>query len=151
MSEREAFLEAIKQSPEDEDTRKIFADWLDEHDEPEHAEWMRSFSKSDYRESREWLENYAEQWKKEVEEYHGRYDYEEWGQKVPDTFEKCVALGWEAALGDTEGSIYTPFDTPDFAMATENRKKFWEHWRVVTGHFIPEEGDTPWISFRCRC
>jgi uncharacterized protein (TIGR02996 family) len=41
MDERLAFLAAIKAAPADDVPRLVFADWLDEHDEPERAEFIR--------------------------------------------------------------------------------------------------------------
>src|SRR5688572_22453465 len=41
MSERDAFLRAIAAEPSDDTVRLAFADWLDEHDEPERAEFIR--------------------------------------------------------------------------------------------------------------
>ena len=41
MSERESFLRAICDSPDDDTPRLVFADWLEEHGEPERAEFIR--------------------------------------------------------------------------------------------------------------
>jgi uncharacterized protein (TIGR02996 family) len=41
MSERDAFLRAICADPDDDTARLVFADWLQEHGEPEHAEFIR--------------------------------------------------------------------------------------------------------------
>ncbi|MBN9117731.1 MAG: TIGR02996 domain-containing protein [Planctomycetes bacterium] len=41
MNEREALLRAVCESPDDDTPRLVFADWLDEHDEPERAESIR--------------------------------------------------------------------------------------------------------------
>lgn len=41
MSERQAFLEAICREPAEDVHRLVFADWLDEHGEPERAEFIR--------------------------------------------------------------------------------------------------------------
>lgn len=41
MTDREAFIAAIVASPGDDLPRLAFADWLDEHDEPERAEFIR--------------------------------------------------------------------------------------------------------------
>jgi uncharacterized protein (TIGR02996 family) len=41
MSERAGFIAAIIEQPEDDTARLAFADWLDEHGEPERAEFVR--------------------------------------------------------------------------------------------------------------
>lgn len=41
MDERDAFLRMIAANPDDDTPRLVFADWLDEHDEPERAEFIR--------------------------------------------------------------------------------------------------------------
>lgn len=42
------FIDAIAKNPRDVDTRLIFADWLEEHDEPELAAEQRAFSLERY-------------------------------------------------------------------------------------------------------
>lgn len=46
--EYKAFLDAIAAKPRDVDMRRIFADWLDDHDEPEAADEQRRFSVAQY-------------------------------------------------------------------------------------------------------
>src|SRR5262245_53285184 len=41
MSERDAFIQAIIQAPDDDLPRLIYADWLDEHGESDRAEFVR--------------------------------------------------------------------------------------------------------------
>ena len=41
MSDHDALLQAILDAPDDDAPRLIFADWLDEHDDPERAEFIR--------------------------------------------------------------------------------------------------------------
>jgi uncharacterized protein (TIGR02996 family) len=41
MSEEQAFLDAIAASPFDDTPRLVYADWLDEHDQPAKAEYLR--------------------------------------------------------------------------------------------------------------
>src|SRR6201996_4156202 len=41
MSDEAAFLAALKANPADDITRLVYADWLDEHDEPVKAEYLR--------------------------------------------------------------------------------------------------------------
>src|SRR5262245_32988540 len=41
MSTEDAFLKAIAKDPENDAPRLVFADWLDEHGQPERAEFIR--------------------------------------------------------------------------------------------------------------
>jgi uncharacterized protein (TIGR02996 family) len=41
MSEEAAFLMALKASPADDTARLVYADWLDDHDQPQKAEYLR--------------------------------------------------------------------------------------------------------------
>jgi len=41
MTDRETFTRAICADPDDDTTRLVFADWLEEHGEPERAEFIR--------------------------------------------------------------------------------------------------------------
>ncbi|MDY3552538.1 TIGR02996 domain-containing protein [Gemmata sp. JC717] len=41
VPEEAAFLEALKANPADDTTRLVYADWLDEHNEPRKAEYLR--------------------------------------------------------------------------------------------------------------
>jgi uncharacterized protein (TIGR02996 family) len=41
MSDQEGLLRAILEDPEDDTVRLAYADWLDEHDQPERAEFIR--------------------------------------------------------------------------------------------------------------
>jgi uncharacterized protein (TIGR02996 family) len=36
-----AFLDAIRESPDDDTPRLVYADWLDDHDEPARATFIR--------------------------------------------------------------------------------------------------------------
>lgn len=45
MTDENAFLAAIAASPDDESPRRVFADWLDEHSEPERAACYRGVVK----------------------------------------------------------------------------------------------------------
>src|SRR5262245_12365846 len=41
MSDRDAFFQAILHAPDDDAPRLVFADWLDEHGDPDRAEFIR--------------------------------------------------------------------------------------------------------------
>lgn len=42
MSDEAAFLEALKANPADDTARLVYADWLDEHDQPQKAGYLRA-------------------------------------------------------------------------------------------------------------
>ena len=42
MSERDAFLQAVCEHPEDDAPRLVFADWLEEHGDPARADFIRT-------------------------------------------------------------------------------------------------------------
>jgi uncharacterized protein (TIGR02996 family) len=80
MGEREALLRAVCQHPDDNTPRFVFADWLDEHDEPERAEFIRvqielsSHPESDKRHllqarEAELLSDHSEEWVQPLVEY----------------------------------------------------------------------------------
>src|SRR5947209_2547225 len=41
MSERQALLRAVAETPDDDAPRLVYADWLEEHGEPDQAELIR--------------------------------------------------------------------------------------------------------------
>lgn len=56
--ELKAFLDAIAKNPRDLGTRLVYADWLDEHDEPELAAEQRGFELAKH-DAEQWLRCYA--------------------------------------------------------------------------------------------
>ena len=42
MSDNEAFVRAIAEHPDDDAPRLVYADWLEEHGQPERAEFIRA-------------------------------------------------------------------------------------------------------------
>src|SRR5262249_17951831 len=74
----EAFLAAIVEDPDDDTPRLVYADWLDEHDQPERAEFIRlqieltrlteygEESRRLYLRERELLSAHREQWAAQI-------------------------------------------------------------------------------------
>lgn len=58
--EAATFLRAIRAAPDDDTTRLVFADWLDEHGEPNWAQWIRTqcLAPSSDDEARQWAERW---------------------------------------------------------------------------------------------
>lgn len=80
MTDREALLRSVCENPDDDLARLVFADWLDEHDEPERAEFIRvqielsGAVKGKRREllkarERALIEEHAERWVAELRDY----------------------------------------------------------------------------------
>jgi uncharacterized protein (TIGR02996 family) len=65
------FMQAIGENPEDYATRLIFADWLDDHDEPELAQFQRDYCSEPAKRKRE-----AERRIRKVADEFARGDYE---------------------------------------------------------------------------
>src|SRR5207248_10839401 len=54
-----ALRAAIEAAPDDEAPHKVFADWLDEHDRPEEADWHRLWTPKAGRAARAWFRTFA--------------------------------------------------------------------------------------------
>lgn len=123
--EQRAFLAAIKAEPENYLHRKVYADWLDEHDMPEEANRQRAFEDAD-----RWLREF---WAAEI----GYYD-EDSSRHV------YYADMLEAAKNNPGDAIMTlPFDSPDVDV-----HKFWNCIQIVTGVIVHDKDAAP---FRCSC
>ena len=127
---RQAFEEAIAQDRYDLGLRKVFADWLDDHGDPEEAAIQRAWTK-DKQDSICWLEDLA-QHMSGVHNWHGGVNnisyeellaaarlYLEKGEMTPE----YGALEWSNLLCDVE-------------------KEFWGHYQRATGTEVPEGQDT---------
>ena len=84
MNERDALLKAVCDNPDDDTPRLVFADWLDEHDEPDRAEFIRlqieiaglpdGKKKTKLRtREKKLLGKHAEEWTEPLEEFADSY------------------------------------------------------------------------------
>lgn len=131
MSDREAFLSAIRENPRDPAVRAVFADWLDDHDEPEEADFYRSWSLEDHLLAEEWLGGFA--------------------VDLGISYEQALKAGHDYL--DSEKYFYLSKETPDRVYV--DRKKFWQKFQLVTGRRIPPDREDflrykP-IPYRCAC
>jgi uncharacterized protein (TIGR02996 family) len=142
MNQREAFLQAISDDPRDLATRRAFADWLDEHDEPELADFHRKWTVEKYDEAQKWLQEFAEFLNRE-----GGAAYEE-DDRDPDLSAADLLEAMRERVQKGEGGIFLGFDTPDECW--EGQGRMWECFELITGQKvkddIKEEG-----FFRCAC
>lgn len=139
---RQEFLDEIQSDPENTSVRAIFADWLDEHDEPELADFMRSWSLDKYQKSVKYLTELAEYIQKE-----GRGK----GYGVEDdwvfSYEELLE-GLKEAYKPGGNNIYFSFDTPD--ELSGKRKQMWEAFQWVTSQPVAEDAKSN-FPFRCGC
>lgn len=158
--ERMSFLRALKANEDDHATRLVFADWLDDHDQPEEADRMRR-----WRASRDWLTDWVRSinyGKWEYDEGSGDYLLDADGSRVPakkdnlgdpHTLADAIEAGHAAVRGDSycwgsdAGQDFF-FDGQDDGRVAE----WWHHWSTVTGAKVPDLErliETP--PFRCAC
>lgn len=137
--ERIAFEQALRQDEDDDITRMVFADWLDEHDMPEEADRMRR-----WRSSKTWLEN----WCRSV-------NYGNLGD--PHTYEDAVEAGYAAAQGRQyiwgTDAAQDYFFRSDYSSVNQTAIREWlYHWSTVTGVPLDSlEHVVENVPFRCAC
>lgn len=124
MTHREAFEAHLKDNPTDWTTRLVYADWLEDNDEPEKADRQRR-----WKEAWTWLTEFGER--------HRLY-------KGP--LQGMIDAGFDRVFSGSGGD-----SARDEMQDAETRSLFWVYWSVVTGRvplIIDESGYT---GFGCFC
>lgn len=123
---RQGFLDALAADHDDETTRLVYADWLDENDEPEAADQQRN-----WKASKEWLT--------------------EFGDRADIPYADVLQAGRDFVR--SEGvEYYTQFGDDSARNEMYNdltRAEFWRHWSVITGLVVSEERQG--TVFSCSC
>lgn len=168
-----AFLKALEENEDDDVTRLVYADWLDEHGFPEEASRQRR-----WRASKTWLAELASKLGEQCTNYSEAYDQyiearvaheddptiprpqEPDYQYRPITYEDVLAAGTTFA---EDREYFTQFGSErarDYFSSPALRAEFWEHWSVVTGKPKPtpqDEWEKEWWDdrmpspFSCSC
>lgn len=124
MTHREAFLKALEENRYCEATHRVFADWLEENDEPELADFHRKWTA-------EWQRKYdaAETWLK-------------WfAESVGSEVNEIVAAGkMYAEMGQESqvGSDFLGMDATNLWCDDGVPEAFWEHYQSYTGTVVEE-------------
>ncbi len=121
--EKQAFLEALEKNKYDHDTRKIFADWLEDHDEPEEADKHRKWT-PEFQKAEDWLIDFANQ--------------------VELTYKEVISAGFNGL--DTGVNM----EPENYFYANEEKiVEYWRCWQLVTESTKPDDLDT--VPFACSC
>lgn len=138
MTDREAFLKVIEAAPWDDDhPRLIYADWLDEHDEPEEADRQRKWLASE-----KWLRNFVKTadcppYKTLIAAAIGDHH-----ENIPD--DEYYSSG--SSIADWDGDrLYLHFSGSDAHGPIP--PEFWDHVAIVTGRVPPVKA----TRFSCSC
>jgi uncharacterized protein (TIGR02996 family) len=124
---RKAFEDAIERDPYDMQTRKVYADWLDEFGSDPDADLaaeQRAWTVEKQR-AIDWLTEYAR-------------DLEMTCTELIEVAQEHARTGYAHGL---------PFDTPD--RVYEDNDAFWEQFELATGQTVDPEKKQPF--FRCAC
>lgn len=138
--EQRAFLEAIQAEPYNETNRKVYADWLDERDLPEEADFFRCWTLEKHRKAEEWLINFANKM--------NQIDQEESLEPIYMTLEKLLEIG------KVHLKYYhnTPVEWGVLRFTDRNTEEFWDNFSIVAGVRLDEDFDKKERSpFVCPC
>lgn len=146
-NEQANFLKLLAQNEDDNVTRLIYADWLEENNQPEEASRMRKWAAS-----KAWLMEFTKSinYTKYARNSFGQYyDTNERELDDPHSYEDVL----EAGKGIASGLGYS-FRTDDgadyFLEGEENTREFFRHWSIVTGLPVPEEAiENPYVGCSC--
>ena len=139
-ADERALLAAIDAAPDDEAPHKVFADWLDEHDRPEEADWHRLWTPKAAKAARTWFGSFATEHSEDLEARSG--------EKY--TAEDMIGFGRDFL---TDGRLHTQYgmSLQEFMFDDDNRQKFWRNWALATGTFVPDDAVEEGYVFSCTC
>jgi uncharacterized protein (TIGR02996 family) len=128
--EKAAFEEAIAENPYDEATRKVFADWLEDHGFDDEAVLQREWAPENMRAAEQWLKELA--------------DACSVGSEL--TVEDLIAAAH--AYLDSGADLCLSVDTPRVML--NHPEQFWGVFMVLTGRPVPsEERSAKFITCAC--
>lgn len=139
---QQAFLDKLEANEDDQDTRLIYADWLDDNGQHEEAQRQRQWQAS-----KQWLVKFCESCHSE---WSGADNYSY--HQMIDIIKKGLNQPWHDFINMGANEAYR-----DYFYLDDTRYKFYEHFSIVTGLSAPprdEEGsfyEPEWFSFDCSC
>ena len=147
-SDEAMFLAAITASPDDEATHQAYADWLDENDRPDEADWHRAFRAADAQAARAWFVTFAQ----------GHFE----GYAEPErewTADEVIEAGRRWLTTPSDPAHYTWRGTTqhgsqslqDEMYSQSTREEFWRHLALATGTYVPQDTAEDGYVFGCSC
>lgn len=134
--ERRAFETALAADRYDELTHRAFADWLDEQDQPELADFHRRWTR-EWQQAEDWLKAFAE----EAAE----------GADPAVTFQKVIEAGRVALEGGDPIQIGGDdgFGACNQMCSAEEVRAFWDAWATYTRQDVPARKRSNGNVFTC--
>jgi uncharacterized protein (TIGR02996 family) len=144
--EKAAFEAAIKADRYDQATRRVFADWLEEHGLDDEAAVQRSWTPR-----KQQAEDYLRDFAAELSlDPHGDEDDEEERVTYDEvTYEELLRVAHAFLDGDPNAHISLGFDTPD--RVWEEAEKFWEEFEIATGRKVDDGHRGQELPVSCAC
>lgn len=142
-SERQAFIDQLKENIYDTTTRKVFADWLEDNDEPELADLHRTWTKDKYHGALVRLEQYAR-------DCSDDYDYEDGydeGGRETYTLEQFVQL-LKGVSEKGESICLNHTDIPVWSDNDDALEQIWADYELYTEQIIKHK---PSDFIICAC
>ena len=139
-ADEKALLKAIEAAPDDEAPHKVYADWLDEHDRPEEADWHRLWTTKAAKAARKWFQKFAAEHSEEMLEVGG-----------PAYTAKDMIQYGRDFLKDGSYHVQYGMSLQEFMYDDDNRREFWRNWALATGTFVPDETAETGYVFSCTC
>lgn len=138
---QEQFVKAITDNPRDWTARKIYADWLDDHDQPEDADKQRNWN-DEKQDAWEWLEKFASE--------GGTTNFNERAITINDLIDAGNLFLDSGEYHDTwcqEGDE----NLSSMMTSLKTRIEFWTNFEKVTGRNVEDKIKQQGRPFSCSC
>ena len=146
---RQAFEKVIKDNPYDMDTRRMYADWLEENGFDDEAAEQRRRATLEWVEADRWMHWFAD----ECGGTYDDFDYEEGYTNYSHiTYEQCIEAGHTYLKSE---DYFVQYGTEEArTLMHAEKKNFWKNWSIITGVKINDDlrsGGHGSAPFSCSC
>jgi uncharacterized protein (TIGR02996 family) len=144
--EKAAFEKAIAADRYDQATRRVLADWLEEHGLDDEAAVQRAWTPR-----KQQAEDYLRDFAADLSGHGGVAgdpDERDQGSYGGLTYEELLRVAHGFLDGDKNAGIYF-FETP--TRVWEEQEKFWEEFEIVTGRKVDDAHRGETLPVSCTC